>query len=493
MSSILLSIVFASYDRPECLRSALGAVSAGRFGFRSRIVIDDFSSLNNLEAIQGICRANDFEFYRKQERTGLAKSWNLGIIKSPTRYVIVSVDDVILKMNREWIHRTKELFALGAHLVFLFKKKCWAIDKSIIPTIGWYDERFPFCGYGDGDWYHRAWSLQQQGKLSMYPKFFNSQDDREETDTALHIPHKISEMKEKRTWAHDDEHAASRKFFLQKWEIDRKEVLKHFPRLEVKVPQEGLEEAIAWRAYTIHAIKERKMDEEDFYPNVTKAYRKGKFGRRPMNRFFENQFVSTVPDGRKFRITRKKIGILQRREEAIWTLSRIREFFGRPILTILELGNCYGGGLSMYHQLLGHGGALIGVDSEVSGVKVKKAELEKIVSPCKLTLIKGDSTDRSTLENVKKALDGRTIDVLGIDTRHYEETSKKEFEMYRGLLSLPSVVVFHDIGEKLGVHKESERTTRDYWNSIKSHFSYEEKRILTRAGANGVGLLFLTR
>jgi hypothetical protein len=57
---------------------------------------------------------------------------------------------------------------------------------------------------------------------------------------------------------------------------------------------------------------------------------------------------------------------------------------------------------------------------------------------------------------VKFLLDGETVDLLFIDGDHSAEGVRKDWEMYRGLLSPDGITAFHDIQPNeatLGVHQ----------------------------------------
>jgi len=289
-----IAVVVASYNRPECLQETLGAISAAGRRFVNRTVIDDHSDWGKFKQIRTICATNDFRLLRKKERNGLAKAWNLGIISSHARRVLVLVDDVILRPDGEWMDFMVDSFNSRYDFVYVFKKKCWAIDKAIIPLLGWYDEKFPFCGYGDGDLYHRLWLLAQESKLKFVPGDFDPKSTSDSNPYAFHIPHRESEITEKRVWAHGEEHFESCKYYHQKWEIDVEKIFEREPSLRAKLNGKegthGYLDAIGWRSYTVHrSIVRKKIEEEDFYPEITEAYRNGIFKSRLMSEFYDEE------------------------------------------------------------------------------------------------------------------------------------------------------------------------------------------------------------
>lgn len=89
----------------------------------------------------------------------------------------------------------------------------------------------------------------------------------------------------------------------------------------------------------------------------------------------------------------------------------------------------------------------------------------------KISMIRADSHNVSTLNKLKKILKDKHIDVLFIDGDHTYEGVKKDFEMYSPLVKIGGIIAFHDIV----VHPpEINCNVNKYWNEIKHNFEYKE-------------------
>jgi len=182
------------------------------------------------------------------------------------------------------------------------------------------------------------------------------------------------------------------------------------------------------------------------------------------------------------------------KEETLWTLTRIRSYLGgKKAEAILEIGNNEGAFLCMISRLLKKDGLLIGVDSGAWDADVEYELLEEVAPHVNIHLIKGKSEDPKTQTMVSEILGGVSLTVLAIDSLHTEKQTNIEWRMYKHLLGARAVAYFHDIAGGFGQidNPGRRRTTRDFWNSIKYHHSYEEKRARAHVGPMGVGLLFL--
>jgi len=87
-----------------------------------------------------------------------------------------------------------------------------------------------------------------------------------------------------------------------------------------------------------------------------------------------------------------------------------------------------------------------------------------------LILIVGDSTEKRTLEIVKKL---GSFELIFIDANHTYEYVKKDFENYKNFLSPGGIIAFHDIDcpDFPGVKK--------FWEEIKSEKFYDTKEFIS--------------
>jgi hypothetical protein len=103
----------------------------------------------------------------------------------------------------------------------------------------------------------------------------------------------------------------------------------------------------------------------------------------------------------------------------------------------------------------------------------------------KLYLLKKDSHQQETLEEVKKNLNGNQLDFLFIDGDHSYEGVKKDFEMYSSLVRKGGIIAFHDIINNdptrldIGVPK--------FWLEVKDRYLFKE--IIIDKINYGIGIL----
>jgi predicted O-methyltransferase YrrM len=107
----------------------------------------------------------------------------------------------------------------------------------------------------------------------------------------------------------------------------------------------------------------------------------------------------------------------------------------------------------------------------------------------KLYLLRKDSHQKETLEEVKKILNGNPLDFLFIDGDHSYEGVKKDFEMYSPLVRKGGIIAFHDIVE--GNDKTIE--VPKLWLEIKNKLAFKElihnfERLYGEGG--GIGVVF---
>ena len=101
----------------------------------------------------------------------------------------------------------------------------------------------------------------------------------------------------------------------------------------------------------------------------------------------------------------------------------------------------------------------------------------------KLSLIREDSHDPSTLIKIKKLLKDQKLDLLFIDGDHTYEGVKKDFEMYSPLVKTGGIIAFHDIAiqpPELNCHVDK------FWNEIKKDFNFRE--ILKEGDPRSLGI-----
>lgn len=158
---------------------------------------------------------------------------------------------------------------------------------------------------------------------------------------------------------------------------------------------------------------------------------------------------------------------------------------------ILEIGTYRGGTLFVFSQVAAENATVISVDMSMTVLGnlyrvCQKPLLSRLVRKGQsLLLLRKDSHRDDTLESIKRALHGQTLDFLFIDGDHSYEGVRKDFEMYSPLVRSGGLLAFHDIriSEDLGVCR--------LWNEIKKQYIYKEFVDRTGNAPLGIGVLWL--
>ena len=104
-----------------------------------------------------------------------------------------------------------------------------------------------------------------------------------------------------------------------------------------------------------------------------------------------------------------------------------------------------------------------------------------------LHLLRADSHDPSTLEQLKSILDGRQLDLLFIDGDHTYEGVRSDFEMYSPLAAEGGAIVFHDILDHPGF---AACEVRRLWNEVKDDYRHVEFTVPPEDWG-GIGVLWV--
>jgi predicted O-methyltransferase YrrM len=158
---------------------------------------------------------------------------------------------------------------------------------------------------------------------------------------------------------------------------------------------------------------------------------------------------------------------------------------------ILEIGTANGGTLFCYSKLANPDATIISIDlpeREFEGgypewkIPIYQAFAKE---DQKLYLLRKDSHQQETLEEVKKILNGNQLDFLFIDGDHSYEGVKKDFKMYSPLVRKGGIIAFHDIINNdptrldIGVPK--------FWLEVKDRYLFKE--IIIDKINYGIGIL----
>ncbi|MEM0476589.1 MAG: class I SAM-dependent methyltransferase, partial [Candidatus Aenigmatarchaeota archaeon] len=145
---------------------------------------------------------------------------------------------------------------------------------------------------------------------------------------------------------------------------------------------------------------------------------------------------------------------------------------------IMEIGTANGGTLFCFCRLAREDATIISVDLPEGpfggGYPEWKIPIYQAFTKGnqKLFLLRKDSHNQETLEEVKKILSGNQLDFLFIDGDHTYEGVKKDFEMYSPLVRKGGIIAFHDINP-YGL-EEFSGGVKYFWKEIKNNFNFQE-------------------
>jgi cephalosporin hydroxylase len=180
---------------------------------------------------------------------------------------------------------------------------------------------------------------------------------------------------------------------------------------------------------------------------------------------------------------------LQVREEVLDLLRLVKELNPR---VILEIGTTRGGTLFLFTRVASPDAIIISIDLPGGmfggGYPAWKISLYKsfAIYDQRIYLIRADSHDPETLSDIKKILNGRSVDFLFIDGDHTYEGVKKDFEMYSPLVREGGIVAFHDIVP--GLHEYVGGVPR-FWREVKSNYVSKEIVKDWNQGGFGIGVI----
>lgn len=128
---------------------------------------------------------------------------------------------------------------------------------------------------------------------------------------------------------------------------------------------------------------------------------------------------------------------------------------GRNIRSVLEIGSEDGGTLKVWARMFNPCDFVTLDLNSYPHASGKQVQLEQrwrswLQFPSQLSCVWGDSHDPNTLAAVSKALRenpsiGGKVDLLYIDGDHSELGVEQDYNMYKGLVNSPGVILFHDI------------------------------------------------
>ena len=205
--------------------------------------------------------------------------------------------------------------------------------------------------------------------------------------------------------------------------------------------------------------------------------------------------VSGIHEAVDFAFSFNCLGVSIKPSQVMYEIAKLLELIAelKP-KTVLEIGTAGGGTLFLFTRVADPEAKIISIDLPGGpfggGYPKWKIPLYKSFSRGgqKIYLIRRDSHDPQTLEEVKRILSGERVDFLFIDGDHSYEGVKKDFKIYSPLLRKGGIIAFHDI---VPGPPENVGGVPVFWNEIKHEFAYMEIVKDWKQNGYGIGVIYV--
>lgn len=165
----MTTIIWSFRNRTDCLKKSIESANKTCPDDVKFILVDGASSDESHKEIRTFCSAITNRkicicetFYR----TTCQEAWNLGIMLSDTRHLIISSSDVVF--NPGWYEAISEPLLAGRKYVLLQNHAVFGINRSLISEIGFFDENFKHGAHVDVDFMIRA------SEAGIYPQIVDN-------------------------------------------------------------------------------------------------------------------------------------------------------------------------------------------------------------------------------------------------------------------------------------------------------------------------------
>jgi len=157
--------------------------------------------------------------------------------------------------------------------------------------------------------------------------------------------------------------------------------------------------------------------------------------------------------------------------------------------SVLEIGTAGGGSLFLLCQAATSNASIFSVDlpGSINGGGYPKWK-EKLYLKFKkeqqqLNLLRKDSHLESTRNEIEDLIAGAKFDVIMIDADHSYEGVKRDFELYKELISDDGIIILHDVIKN---KFDPSIQVDELWNEIKQ--DYKTVEIVNKVGRGNMGL-----
>jgi cephalosporin hydroxylase len=205
--------------------------------------------------------------------------------------------------------------------------------------------------------------------------------------------------------------------------------------------------------------------------------------------------IDNIYDALNFAFTFQAFGVSIKPSQVKYEIAKLLEIvveLGPKV--VLEIGTAGGGTLFLFTRVADPEAKIISIDLPGGpfggGYPRWKIPLYKSFSRGgqRIYLVRRDSHDPRTLEEVRKILGGEKVNFLFIDGDHTYEGVKRDFEMYSPLVRNGGVIAFHDICPH---PPETGCEVSRFWNEVKQRHKYAEIVEDWNQKWAGIGVLYV--
>ena len=224
-----VSVAVVTQDGTQTATRALrGAITTGCL---DGILINNGCCSEHLYTIRSELRQPVFRFIDLDPARGLPHCWNLALLYAEHPWVVIANDDVIFEDG--WLEALEAQANAGYRCVTLAYPKnrwgCFALHKSLVAEMGFFDEAFAGIYFEDEDWWLR---LQEHGEEPALIDAVRHDDglrrkDRTTHGTKLALSREANESAFKAKWQVSD------KGYKTKGKVDGRQCLMMRTRPEV--------------------------------------------------------------------------------------------------------------------------------------------------------------------------------------------------------------------------------------------------------------------
>ena len=152
----------------------------------------------------------------------------------------------------------------------------------------------------------------------------------------------------------------------------------------------------------------------------------------------------------------------------------VRMLRRRTLRNVVEIGTFKGGTMWLWCQIANDDANIFSIDLKAKSKadnRISSYLYGLAVEHQKVSLVRGDSGDIQTKDQLVKKLGASKIDFLFIDGDHSYRAVKRDFELYSPLVRRGGIVAFHDI---LYHPKFPETQVDKYWHELRGKYKFRE-------------------